>query len=115
MVVGVSLLPVITRLSSTMFKSFQSEILPSDFTLSKVKYLLIAQYCIVMFIVVISFGITKQINLIKTSQIGGNQDSILVMNEQPDIIKQRYELLKTELVKRYPTIPPPTKSRSPRY
>ncbi len=102
-VIGVSLFPVIARLSSTMFKSFQSEVQPSNFMLSKVKYLLIAQYCIVMFIVIISFGITKQIKLIKTSQVGGNQDSILVMNEQPEIIKQRFDLLKTELLK-YPEI-----------
>lgn len=99
MTIGVSLFPVVTRLSNTMFKSFQDEVRPSNFTLSNVKYLLIAQYCIVMFIVIISFGITKQINLIKTSQVGGDLDSILVMKEQPDIIKERYELLKMELLK----------------
>lgn len=99
LVVGISLLPVITRLSGTMFKNMQDEMRPSSFSLSKVKYLLIAQYGMVMFIVIISFGITKQINLIKTSQVGGDQDSILVMKEQPDIIKQRYDLLKTELLK----------------
>jgi len=102
-VLGISLFPIITGLSGTLFKSFQSEVQPSNFTLSKVKYLLIAQYCIVMFIVIISFGITKQINMIKTSQVGGGTDSILVMTEQPDIIKQRYDLLKTELLK-YPEI-----------
>jgi len=102
-VIGVSLLPVVAGLSATMFKSLQNEVQPSNFALSKVKYLLIAQYCIVMFIVIVSFGITKQINLIKTSQVGGGQDSILVMDEQPEIILQKYELLKTELLK-YPEI-----------
>ena len=102
-VIGVSLLPVVTGLSGTMFKSFQNEVLPSNFALTRVKYLLIAQYGIVMFIVVISFGITKQINMIKTSQVGGEQDSILVMKEQPNIIQQRYDLLKAELLK-YPEI-----------
>ena len=101
--VGVSLLPVVFRLSSTMFKSFQNEVQPSNFTLSKVKYLLIAQYCIVMFIVIISFGITKQINMIKTSQVGGKLDSILVMKEQPEGVQKRYGLLKSELSK-YPEI-----------
>ena len=100
-VIGVSLLPVIIGLSSTLFKSFQNEVQPSNFVLSKVKYLLIAQYCIVMFIVIVSFGITKQINMIKTSQVGGKQDSILVMNEQPDIILQKFDLLKTELLKNH--------------
>ena len=99
MVVSVSLLPVMMRLSGTMFKSFQDEKQSSGFTLSKVKYLLIAQYCMVMFIVIVSFGITRQINLIKTSQVGGTEDSILVMKEQPEIIKERFDLLKTELLK----------------
>ena len=102
-IIGVSLLPVVAGLSGTMFKSFQNEVQPSNFALSKVKYLLIAQYCIVMFIVIVSFGITKQINMIKTSQVGGGNDSILVMNEQPEIILQKYDLLKTELLK-YPEI-----------
>lgn len=99
LVVGVSFFPIITGLSATMFKGFQNEIKPSNFTLSKVKYLLIAQYGIVVFIVILSFGITRQIDLIKTSQIGGFQDSVLVMKEQPNIIVDRYELLKTELLK----------------
>ncbi|MCD8178139.1 MAG: ABC transporter permease [Tannerellaceae bacterium] len=103
MVTGVSLIPVITRLPATMFRSFRNEVKPADFTLSKVKYLLIAQYSMVMFIVIISFGITKQIKMINTSQVGGGQDSILVMKEQPEIIKQRYDLLKAELIK-YPEI-----------
>lgn len=104
LVAGVYLLPVIVRLPGTMFRNIQKELRPSNFALSKVKYLLIAQYGIVMFIVIVSFGITKQIAFIKTSQVGGAvQDSILAMKEQPEIIKQRYDLLKNELLK-YPEI-----------
>ncbi|MDR2913609.1 MAG: ABC transporter permease [Tannerella sp.] len=99
LVVGVSLFPVITGLSATMFRGFQNEIKPSNFTLDKVKYLLIAQYGIVVFIVILSFGITRQIDRIKTSQVGGHQDSVLVMKEQPNIIVDRYEVLKAELLK----------------
>ena len=98
-VVGVSLLPVFTGLSETLFKGFNSEVKPSVFSLNSVKYPLIVQYGIVMFIVIISFGITKQINLIKTSQVGGNKDSVLVLNEQPDIITKRLDILKDELLK----------------
>ena len=98
-VIGVSLLPVAAGLSGTMFSSFQNEVQPTNFALTRVKYLLIAQYGIVMFIVIISFGITKQINMIKTSQVGGGQDSILVMKEQPYEILKKFDLLKTELLK----------------
>jgi putative ABC transport system permease protein len=99
LVVGVSVLPVITGLSATLFRGFQNEIKPSNFTLNSVKYLLITQYGIVVFIVILSFGITRQIDRIKKSQVGRRQDSILIMKEQPNIIVDRYELLKTELLK----------------
>ncbi|HBK30885.1 MAG TPA: hypothetical protein DDZ78_04585, partial [Porphyromonadaceae bacterium] len=61
--------------------------------------MLVIQYAIVIFIVIISFGISKQLNLIKTTQVGGKTENILVMEEQPDDVKERYELLKTELLK----------------
>lgn len=97
--VFVSLLPVFSGLSATLFKNFQNEVKPVGFSLDKVKWLLVAQYGIVMFIVIVSFGITKQINLIKTSQVGGYLDSVLVMNEQSHVITPRYDLLKAELLK----------------
>lgn len=99
LVVLVSLLPVCSGLSATLFKNFRNDVKPVSFSLDKVKYLLIAQYGIVMFIVIMSFGITKQINLIKTSQVGGSQDSILVIKEQPQEVVKRYDLLKAELLK----------------
>jgi len=102
-VILVSVFPVITKLSSTLFLNTQDNIRTSNFDLSKVKYMLIAQYCLVMFIVILSFGISKQINMIKTSQVGGKENTILVMNEQPDEVKQRFDVLKRELLK-YPEI-----------
>jgi putative ABC transport system permease protein len=99
LVVGVSLLPVFAGLPATLFKGFQQEVKPSGFMPDKVKYLLIAQYGIVMFIVTVSFGITKQLHLIKTSQVGGSRDSILVLREQPETVVKRYDLLKAELLK----------------
>jgi len=103
-VVAISLLPAVTKMSSTLFKYENEEGQKvSGFTLSRVKYMLIAQYCIVMFVVIIGFGISKQMNLVKTSQVGGTDNSILVMNEQPEVVKERYDVLKNELLK-YPEI-----------
>lgn len=103
LVLFVSLLPVMTGMSSTLFKYNQEETKPGNFTLSKVKYLLMAQYCIVMLVVIIGFGINKQMKLIESSQVGGGENTILVMDEQPDVIKNRFEVLKNELLK-YPEI-----------
>lgn len=99
----VSVLPVVIKLSTTLFLNVQNDLKPENFSLAKVKYMLIAQYWIVMFIVILSFGISRQINLIRTTQVGAQDRSILVMDEQPDAVKERYEVLTEELLK-YPEI-----------
>jgi putative ABC transport system permease protein len=103
LVLFISVLPVITGMSTTLFLNGTSDLRPGYFSLSKVKFMLIAQYCMVMFIVIVGFGISKQMNLVKTSQVGGKENNILVMEEQTYMVKERYDLLKTELLK-YPEI-----------
>ena len=94
-----SLLPVITSLSTTYFKNGKIDLRPSGRSMSSTRYLLTAQYVIVMLIVMLSFGIGKQISLIMNEQVGGNDSCIVVMKEQPDTVKQRLPLLKAELLK----------------
>ncbi|GHU63886.1 cell division protein FtsX [Bacteroidia bacterium] len=103
LVLFISVLPVITGMSTTLFLNGAGDLRPGYFSLSKVKFMLIAQYCMVMFIVIVGFGISKQMNLVKTSQVGGKENNILVMKEQAYTVKERYDLLKTELLK-YPEI-----------
>ncbi len=95
----VSLIPALASISSTMFISTKSSLSPTRFSFTNIRDMLVVQYAIVIFIVIISFGISKQINLIKTTQVGGKTENILVMEEQPEDVKERYELLKTELLK----------------
>lgn len=98
-VVTVSILPVFQRMSSTLFRYNQEETKPTGFFLSQVKYLLIGQYGIVMLVVILGFGINKQMMLIKTSQVGGTDNTILVMDEQPEAVKSKFDILTTELMK----------------
>ena len=95
----VSLIPALANISSTLFISTGSSLKPTRFSFANIRYMLVAQYAIVIFIVIISFGISKQLNLIKTTQVGGKTENILVMEEQPEDVKERYELLKTALLK----------------
>lgn len=99
----VSLIPALASISSTLFITTRNSLDPTRFSFSNIRYMLVVQYAIVIFIVIISFGISKQLDLIKTTQVGGKTENILVMEEQPDDVKERYELLKTELLK-YPEI-----------
>jgi putative ABC transport system permease protein len=103
LVVAVSILPAVANMASTLFLNGANDLRPLRFSLSNVRYMLIAQYGLVMFIVIVGIGISKQIDLIKTSQVGGKDKAILVMKEQPDAVKERYDLFKAELLK-YPGI-----------
>lgn len=95
----VSLVPALASISSTMFISTRDSLNPTRFSFANIRYMLVVQYAIVIFIVIISFGISKQLHLIKTTQVGGTIENILVMEEQPDEVKERYDLLKTGLLK----------------
>jgi putative ABC transport system permease protein len=95
----ISILPVITGMSFTLFFNTGNDIQPLRFSLSNIRYLLIAQFAIVMFIVIVAFGIGKQMALIKTIQVGGKEQNILVLDEQPLAVQERFGVLKTELLK----------------
>jgi putative ABC transport system permease protein len=95
----VSLIPAIKDISLTQFLNTNIDLKPVRFSYSNIKYMLIAQYAVVMTVVILAFGINKQMNFMKDMQVGGNEQNILVMSEQPDQVKEKYEILKSELQK----------------
>jgi putative ABC transport system permease protein len=108
-IVSISLLPAFTSISSTLFLNTNHDWKPVRFSYSNVKWMLTVQYAVVTIVVILAFGINKQMNLVKDTQVGGNERNILVLTEQPDQIQEKYELLKTELLK-YPEIEAVTSS-----
>ncbi|MDR0757002.1 MAG: ABC transporter permease [Tannerella sp.] len=106
---AVSLLPALRGMSTTLFLNSGNDLRPSHFSLSSVRVMLIAQFCMVMFIVILGFGISRQMHLISVSQMGGGGQFILAIKEQPDAVKARYDMLRAELLK-YPEIEAVTSS-----
>ena len=103
LIVSVSLIPVFTDIASTLFLNIETELKPAKFSYANVKYPLMSQYVVVMLAVILAFGIVRQMNMVKNTQTGGGDPDIVVLEEQPEQVRQRYELLKTELQK-YPQI-----------
>ncbi|MCL2098736.1 MAG: ABC transporter permease [Bacteroidales bacterium] len=99
LIIVISLLPAIKNISSTLFLNTDKDLRPVRFSYRNVKYMFTAQYAIVMMVVILAFGINKQMNLVKNTQVGGNERNILVMAEQPEQVKEKYALLKSELLK----------------
>jgi putative ABC transport system permease protein len=103
LVLFVSLLPVLKNISSTLFLNSGNDLKPIRFSYTNVKYMLTVQYAIVMITVILAFGISKQMEMVKQTQVGGDDRSILVTKEAPFQAKERYLVLKSELL-RHPGI-----------
>jgi putative ABC transport system permease protein len=102
-IIAVSLLPALKDMSSTLFLNTSKDLKPIRFSYKNVKYMLTVQYAVVMIVVILAFGINKQMNLVKNTQVGGNEQNILTTTEQPDHVQAKYAILKSELLK-YPEI-----------
>ncbi len=99
LVVFVSLLPVVSGISSSLFLNTTDDMKPTRFSYSNVKYMLTAQFAIVVFVVIMAFGISRQMDMVKETQAGGSNPDILVLKEQPWAVQEKYTLLKAELLK----------------
>jgi putative ABC transport system permease protein len=98
-IVIISLIPALKGISLTQFLNTENDVKPIRFSYSNVRFMLIVKYAVVMIVVILAFGINKQINFVKNMQVGGNEQNIWVMSNQPDPIKEKYQLLKSELLK----------------
>lgn len=99
-VVLVTLLPVLVNISSTLFFNIGTiDLRKSRFSVSNVKYMLIIQYSIVLFIIIVGVGINSQMSLISDTQVGGNDQHLVVLEEQPEEVVGNYIPLRNELLK----------------
>jgi putative ABC transport system permease protein len=99
LVICVSLIPALKGISLTQYLNTSVDLKPVRFSYSNVKYMLILQYAVVMFVVILAFGMNKQMNMVKNLQVGGNKKTILVVPDQPEQVQEKFKVLKTELLK----------------
>lgn len=95
----ISLLPILFNISSTFFFNDGIDFRASRFSFSNVKYMLVIQYSIVIFIIIVAIGINNQVALIRNTQVGGTDTTIVVLDEQPQDVINNYSSLKDELLK----------------
>lgn len=103
-VIGVSLLPVLSsRLSGILGPRLGEASIARRFSYTNARYMLVAQYGIVVFVMILGISIDRQMELVKSMQVAGKADNIIALKEQPEQVIARYELLKAALLK-YPEI-----------
>ena len=98
LVLAISGLPVLAWFSSHALSSVSS-LLPKKMQFSSMKYMLVIQYAVVMAVLILTIGISRQMEFIKIMQPGGQDEQIMVMDEQPAAVIDRFDLLKEELLK----------------
>ena len=99
LIIVVSLIPAIKNISHTLFLNTNSDMRPIRFSYSNIKWMLIIQFAVTTLVMILAFGIKKQMDLMKKMQVGGSERSILVMPEQPEQVIANYDILKEELLK----------------
>lgn len=95
----ISLLPVFINLSSTFFFNDKVDLKQTRLPLKNVKYMLITQYAIVIFIILVGAGINSQMSLINATQLAAKDDNVVVLDEQPQEVIAKFGQLKNELLK----------------
>ena len=81
LVIAISLIPALKGMATTLFLHTGNHLKPLRFSYANVKYMLTAQYAVLMVVTIVAFGINKQMNMVKDTQVGGNRQNILVMGE----------------------------------
>ena len=67
--------------------------------LFRLKVLVIVQLCISAFVLVVTFGISRQMDYVLSQQLGGKEDGVLVIGQQDMNVINRLDELKNELAK----------------
>lgn len=73
--------------------------IPIKSRLFRLKVLVVVQLCISTFVLVVAFGISRQMNYVLSQQLGGKESGILVIAHQNQNVIERLDLLKSELHK----------------
>lgn len=94
----ISLLPIALNLSSTLFFN-ETDLKMNRFSFKGVRSMLISQYAIVIFILTIGVGVNRQMFMVHNTQLGGTNENIVVINEQPQDVVSQFRQLQDELLK----------------
>ncbi len=102
LIVLVSLLPTLKNITYNLLVNRNKGLKPTTFSYSNVKWMLTIQYAVVMIVVILAVGVNRQMNLIKETQVGGDEENILVIKSALGTMNQEfndYAVLKENLLK----------------
>ncbi len=86
-------------LKGYFIRSSLDAVIPIKSRLFRLKVLVVVQLCISTFVLVVAFGISRQMNYVLSQQLGGKESGILVIAHQNQNVIERLDLLKSELHK----------------
>lgn len=90
---SVALLPALQGMAMTGFLNVRA----IYFTYRNVRWMLVVQYAVLIAVLSIAFGISRQLGTIEDVQSGGDGRDVLVMGGLPESAMERYPLLRERL------------------
>lgn len=95
LIVAVAVLPALRNMAQTRFLNGDSQ--PFRFSYANVRWMLVVQYTVVMAVLILAVGISRQLNTIENVQVGGDGRDVMVMDGVPEEAMERYPVLRERL------------------
>ena len=94
----VSLIPCLKGAAKTQFLDTSETFKPGRFSYKNVRWALTLQYSVVIIVLILSFCISKQMNLVRQTQVGANENNILVAKGLSDVSISKLKVFKEKLL-----------------
>ena len=93
-VIAVALIPAVRSMALTRFLNTENDSRPVHFSYGNVRWMLTVQYAVVISVLILAIGISRQLTHIAGVQPGGDGRDVLVMSGLPETVMDKYPLLR---------------------
>lgn len=91
---AVALIPAVRSMALTRFLNTENDSRPVHFSYGNVRWMLTVQYAVVISVLILAIGISRQLTHIAGVQPGGDGRDVLVMSGLPETVMDKYPLLR---------------------
>lgn len=95
--VAVSLIPSLRNMAATRFLNSGDDMKPVRFSYANIRWMLTVQYAVVIAVLVLALGISKQLSTIESIQAGGDGSDVMVHDGLTEEVMEKYPLLRERL------------------
>ncbi len=95
--IAAAIVPAAQNMTLTRFLNTEHDSRPVQFSYGNVRWMLAVQYAVVITVLILAVGISRQLGTIAGVQTGGDGSGVMVMSGLTDTVMERYPLLSGRL------------------